>query len=100
MPDDMLENYKIMKEDKMKVMGKKMQGQIVNATIDWTGVIKQFSGVSRENLLGEIALTMLQSASSAINKNVLEKYIDNSTKENYIKSAVVQLMCTPEYQLC
>ena len=100
MPDDMLENYKIMKEDKMKVIGKKMQGQIVNATIDWTGVIKQFSGVSRENLLGEIALTMLQSASSAINKNVLEKYIDNSTKENYIKSAVVQLMCTPEYQLC
>ncbi|MBI2731286.1 MAG: DUF1800 domain-containing protein [Sphingobacteriales bacterium] len=100
MPDDMLENYQMKQEDKLKVMGKKMQGQIVNATIDWSGVIKQFSGVSRGNLLGEIALTLLQSASSSINKNVLEKYIDNSSKENYIKSAVVQLMCTPDYQLC
>ncbi|MGE5109085.1 MAG: DUF1800 domain-containing protein [Sphingobacteriales bacterium] len=100
MPDDMLENYNAMKQDKMKVLGKRMQTQIVNATIDWSGVIKQFSDISRENMLGEIALTLLQSASSAINKNVLEKYIDASTKENYIKSAVVQLMCTPEYQLC
>lgn len=100
MPDDMLENYKQLKDDKMKVMGKKMQAQIVHATIDWSGVIKQFSNANREILLGEIALTLLQSASSAINKNVLEKYIDNSSKENYIKSAVVQLMCTPEYQLC
>ena len=100
MPDDMLENYNKTKEERMKMMGKKMQGQMVNATIDWSGVIKQFTPVSRENLLGEIALTLLQSASTAINKNVLEKYIDNSSKENYIKSAVVQLMCTPEYQLC
>lgn len=100
MPDDMLENYQMKQQADRKAMGKKMQAQILNATIDWNGVIKQFSGVSRENLLGEIAITLLQSASSSINKNVLEKYIDNSSKESYIKSAVVQLMCTPDYQLC
>lgn len=100
MPDDMLENYQMNQKDNMKVMGKKMQSQIVNATIDWSGVLTRFSDVSRDNLLGEIAITVLQSASSAINKNLFEKYIDNSSKENYIKSAVVQLMCTPDYQLC
>lgn len=100
MPDDMLENYQMKQQNDKKAMGMRIPSQMVNATIDWSGVIKQFSGVSRENLLGEIAITLLQSASSAINKNVLEKYIDNSSKENYIKSAVVQLMCTPDYQLC
>lgn len=100
MPDDMLENYQMKQQNDKKAMGKRMQSQMVNATIDWSGILKQFSNVSRENLLGEIALTLLQSASSSINKNVLEKYIDNSSKETYIKSAVVQLMCTPDYQLC
>lgn len=100
MPDDMLENYQMKQQNNSKVVDKRIQSQMVNATIDWSGVIKQFSAISRENLLGEIALTLLQSASSAINKNILEKYIDNTSKETYIKTAVVQLMCTPDYQLC
>ncbi|HET9055922.1 MAG TPA: DUF1800 domain-containing protein [Chitinophagaceae bacterium] len=100
MPDEMQENYSLANRDKTSVFNNRVQSQIVNVTINWNDVIKQFSEVNKENLLGEIALATLQTASPAINKNVLDKYIDHSSKENYIKTAIIQLMCTPDYQLC
>jgi hypothetical protein len=95
MPDEMMDN-----DSQMNKSFKKPAAQMVKATVDWKGVIQRFSLENRDNLPGEIALSLLQAASSAINKEVLNKYTDNSSKENYIKSAIIQLMCTPEYQLC
>jgi uncharacterized protein (DUF1800 family) len=69
------------------------------ATIDWTAVNKIFEKVPREKLLENISATVLQTKSQVSNK-VLEKYINAENRENYIKSAIVNLMSTPEYQLC
>ena len=80
---------------------KKMQDAVKGgtATIDWAAVNKIFEKVPRENLLQKISATVLQTKSQ-VSTNVLDKYLNNESRENYIKSAVVNLMSTPEYQLC
>lgn len=69
------------------------------ATIEWSTVNKIFAKVQREKLLESISQTVLQTKSQVSNK-VLEKYINTESRENYIKSTIVNLMSTPEYQLC
>ena len=69
------------------------------ASIDWAQVNKIFEKIQRENLLKNISDTVLQTKSEVSNA-VLDKYINTTSRENYIKSAVVNLMTTPEYQLC
>ena len=69
------------------------------ATIDWSSVNAIFEKVKRDKLLDNIADTVLQTKGQASNA-VLDKYINTESRENYIKSAVVNLMSTPEYQLC
>ena len=69
------------------------------AKIEWATVNKIFEKTSRENLLPKISAVVLQTKSQVSNK-VLDKYLNNENRENYIKSAIVNLMSTPEYQLC
>jgi hypothetical protein len=54
--------------------------------------------VNRENLFEALKQITLQSSTS-INPLVVENNIDKSSRENYIKSATIALMSTPEYQL-
>ncbi len=70
-----------------------------SATIDWAAVSKIFSDVPRENLLQKISDTLLQSQ-SRVSDTVLNKYLDNTDRDSYIKSAIINEMSTPEYQLC
>ena len=69
------------------------------ARIEWGTVNKIFEKVPRENLLQGISAVVLQTKSQVSSK-VLVKYLNNESRENYIKSAIVNLMSTPEYQLC
>ncbi|MBL7701728.1 MAG: DUF1800 domain-containing protein [Ferruginibacter sp.] len=69
------------------------------ATIDWAAVNKIFEKVPREKLMEHIEATVLQTKTKVSNA-VLDKYVNAESRENYIKSAVVNLMSTPEYQLC
>ncbi len=46
-----------------------------------------------------IASLVLQSRSK-IRKSVLEKYVDKDARDKYIKTTIIELMSTPEYQLC
>jgi uncharacterized protein (DUF1800 family) len=69
------------------------------ATIDWAAVNTIFEKVQRDKLLENISDTVLQTKGQ-VNNTVLDKYINTESRENYIKSAVVNLMSTPEYQLC
>jgi len=71
----------------------------VKAKVDWDIVTKTFEKSSRQNLGVDIAGTLLQT-NSKISTEIFDKYIDQSSRENYIKTAVIQLMSTPEYQLC
>ena len=69
------------------------------AVIDWPAVNKVFEKVEREKLLENIIAAVLQTKGKVSNA-VLDKYVNTENRENYIKSAVVNLMATPEYQLC
>jgi hypothetical protein len=69
------------------------------AYIQWDTVNKIFEKIPREQLLENIADTVLQTKTQVSNV-VLDKYVNTGSRENYIKSALVNLMATPEYQLC
>lgn len=85
----------------MEAGAKKLKAAVKGgtATIDWQLVAKIFETTPREKLLQQITDTVLQTK-GRINKTVLEKYLNNESRENYTKSVIVNLMCTPEYQLC
>ncbi len=85
----------------MEARAKKLKEAVKGgaAVIDWVAVNKIFEKVQREKLLETITSTVLQTKGKVSNA-VLDKYINTGNRENYIKSAIVNLMATPEYQLC
>jgi uncharacterized protein (DUF1800 family) len=85
----------------MEMVTKKMKAVNKGGTgkIDWVALNKIFEAVPREKLLQKITDTVLQTK-GRVSTAVLEKYVNNESRENFIKSAVVNLMSTPEYQLC
>lgn len=88
------------RKQKMKVFAQKRGGgQVIAANVKWDAYTKLFEKVPRENLLPAISNSILQTSNS-VTVNTLDKYIDNSSRENYIRTATIQLMSTPEYQLC
>ena len=87
-----------MKSRELKKMGK-LGGQLVGAQIDWNLYIKKYDAVPREQLVKTIADKLLQ-IPSGVTEETLKKHTDASTRENFIKTATIQLMSTPEYQLC
>lgn len=73
-------------------------GQQIKVVINWNVYTKQFEQVPREQLLNKLsdALLQLKPASST----PVAKYTDSANREQFIKTATIQLMSTPEYQLC
>ncbi len=89
-----------MKEEELKIKKVNMYGNRGGGgTIDWSLVNKVFEKTTRENLSKEIANILLQSGSRP-SETVLGKYINADSRENYIKTTVLNIMSTPEYQLC
>jgi uncharacterized protein (DUF1800 family) len=92
-------------------MGQKMEAEVRikrnkafvdkggGADIDWSLVTKIYEKTSRENLANQVADTLLQT-SSRINPDLFTRYLNGDSRENFIKSAVINIMSTPEYQLC
>ena len=70
-----------------------------SATIDWTPVVKIFEKTKREDLPATITSILLQ-ANSNIKTSVIEKYTSSESREEFIKSWIIRLMSTPEYQMC
>jgi uncharacterized protein (DUF1800 family) len=92
------------KDDDDVMMGKEGADKMVkanqlNVNVDWTSVLDAFNKVKKENLQQKVNDLVLQTKNS-INPNVLKKYLDNTSREGFIKSSMVELMSTPEYQLC
>jgi uncharacterized protein (DUF1800 family) len=92
------------KDDDDLMMGKEGVDKMVkpnqlNVNVDWTSVVNGFNKIKRENLQQKVNDVVLQTKNS-INPNVLKRYIDNTAREGFIKSSMVELMSTPEYQLC
>ncbi|MEO8853845.1 MAG: DUF1800 domain-containing protein [Ginsengibacter sp.] len=71
----------------------------LQVNVDWDSVIKVFDKTPKENLASKVNDLVLQTKNS-ISPNVLKRYTDNTSREGFIKSTMVELMSTPEYQLC
>ena len=71
----------------------------LNADVEWKLVVKNFESVPKEELGEAISKTLLQTKSS-VGADLIKQYSDYTGRENFIKTATIQIMSTPEYQLC
>jgi uncharacterized protein (DUF1800 family) len=85
-------------EEVMKSMGYGRRS-IIKADIDWKEYLDHFEKVQKEQLVSAIASNLLQTKTS-VNGDLIKQYANSESKENFIRSATLQLMSTPEYQLC
>ena len=96
--DDMIMG---MKEEKRIKLGKKVAYAVsgASATIEWDTINKIFEKTSRPNLSQAIIDSLLQTK-GRIEGALLANYLNNESRESFIKSVVINVMSTPEYQLC
>ncbi len=71
----------------------------INAEIDWGKYLDFYNQAPRAELINDIAGILLQTK-RAVNADVISEYSDAGARESFIKSATIQIMSTPEYQLC
>ena len=88
-------------EIKQKSGGKQMGrvGRPINAEIDWSKYLSFYDKVAREELVNDISGILLQTK-KAVGADVINQYTDSASRESFIKTATIQIMSTPEYQLC
>ncbi len=100
--DDTMMGRKSNKNEDPKQKGNKQLGRLgkpILVNIDWTKYVKNFESVQRENLLEGLNKTLLLTKKN-VGAELIKKFSDESGRENFIKSATIQIMSTPEYQLC
>lgn len=73
--------------------------QRINADVDWSGYVKFYESTPRENLADTISKILLQ-VKPGVSMDLVKQYADQSGRENFIKTATLQVMSMPEYQLC
>ncbi|WP_246197582.1 DUF1800 domain-containing protein [Chitinophaga agrisoli] len=78
---------------------KKLYARKVNARINWDAYLEDFKDIPADKLAGEIAGALLVKNAGA-SKQLLDKYSDRATRDSYIKTVTIDVMSTPEYQLC
>ena len=71
----------------------------INASVDWQPYVQYFEKTSREKLINSMAGILLQTK-TAVDAEIIKQYADQSDRNNFIQSATIQIMSTPEYQLC
>jgi len=93
-------NMGMMEEKRIK-LGKKTaySASGASATIDWKTVSKIFENTARPKLSQAIIDSLLQTK-ARIDGVLLASYLNNESRESFIKSVVINVMSTPEYQLC
>ncbi|MHA4808010.1 DUF1800 domain-containing protein [Flavitalea flava] len=89
------------RDDDDMMMGRKdpPRHQMINASIDWTAYLKRFEKIPDDKLFTAISSVVLQ-AKPGMSEAVLKEYTIAGNREDYIKTATIRLMSTPEYQLC
>jgi uncharacterized protein (DUF1800 family) len=98
------------KDDDDVMMGKKSvedggkpmgfgKRSIIKASIDWKNYLKHFEKTQKEKLIDSVSANLLQ-VKSGVSSDLIKQYADAASRESYIKSVTLQVMGTPEYQLC
>ncbi len=76
-----------------------MKKQQINADVDWDIYVKSYDSVPREKLAATISNYLLQ-VKSSVDESLIKQYADQSGRDNFVRTATLQIMSTPEYQLC
>jgi len=100
------------KDDDDQIMGNKNEAVVntknktgakgtkaIHASVDWQLYLKHFDKTSREKLINSMAGILLQTK-TAVDAEIIKQYTDESGRNSFIQSATIQIMSTPEYQLC
>lgn len=87
-------------DEEMRITQKSLYaGKDISGTVDWSLVNKVFEKTPREKLSDEMADILLQTAGRPP-AQVLNRYADAESRDGFIKTMILNLMSTPEYQLC
>jgi Uncharacterized protein conserved in bacteria len=78
---------------------KNPEAKPISATIDWNTYLKNFDAVAKDKLIDTICGNLLQ-VKPGFNDSLISGYTDKDSREAFIKTATIQIMSTPEYQLC
>jgi uncharacterized protein (DUF1800 family) len=73
--------------------------QMINANVDWSLYLKNLDKITREQLVDAMSNLLLQ-VKSEVSPDIISRYSDATSRENFIRSATIEIMSTPEYQLC
>lgn len=71
----------------------------INANIEWKLYTSHFEKTEKTKLVNALAAVLLQTQ-TGVSADIIRGYSDESSRERFIKSATIQIMSTPEYQLC
>ena len=87
------------KEERLAGKNKTFGSKQISGIIQWDLVYKIFEKTPREQLAEQLANVLLQSGSRP-SIALLSRYQDAASREAFISSGIINLMSTPEYQLC
>jgi hypothetical protein len=61
--------------------------------------LKNFESVGRNDILDALTGALLQ-IKPLYNADIIKYYADGQSRESYLKTGTIQIMSTPEYQMC
>lgn len=76
----------------------KAQTYKILTNINWDTIVNAFNNVRREDLYSFISDYLLQTR-SRVPSSVVDRFANISTRPAYIRSVIINIMSTPEYQL-
>ncbi|HLP92755.1 MAG TPA: DUF1800 domain-containing protein [Saprospiraceae bacterium] len=90
------------KTDDDQQMGQTGRGinRRLTADIDWKPAMDLFSQVPEQDLIEKIGGFLWSVPTKNLPKSVVEAHTQHQTKADLIQSTIIQLMATPEYQVC
>lgn len=88
-----------MENMEMKKLKKISGGRIIRADIKWDEVEKAFVQTGKAKLTDTLISTLLQTPSVSFAKNIMNEPLQED-KGKIIRETYINLMSTPEYQLC
>lgn len=75
-------------------------GRIIRANIRWNEVEKAFEQTAGNKLSDSLINTLLQTPVVSFSKNIVTNNTQNSDRGRMIRDTYINIMSTPEYQLC
>lgn len=70
------------------------------ATVDWQPLLDLFKKTPEKELIPTLAGYIWTTSTDKLPFDIVRQHTDLSNRETFVKTAIVQLMATPEYQLC